>query len=925
MTFPARAFRPALLALALFLLSALAATLWRFGSSPTDENLFTRPPSGVALMAAVPGRVVQDGRPGSLERQALRPGDFVVAVDGRQLFSPETYLEALAAAGTTIRVGVARGWPKVDLDIDAAAADLGAAPWRDVRQMAFVIDVTPEGASARAGMRVGDLIVSINGKSFATVLEADAILRSGTVGHSTEYVVLREGKPVTLSVTLVYFGLPLAALTFALAGLAFMAVGVFLGVARPAITAARYQGVALLLIGYALAGGQLGRASDAGVGRLLREVTVTAAFFLGMAIALHASLYFPKARPSVLARRWVVPVAYALASAGIVASLASGHDTVFALLFFTMLAYVVLIRWLGRGDMTSEMRPAQRGLDVTAGFFLAPVMFVLWHLVRNRHFTDITGIVAGLLLLLVPAGQLWVIGRYRLLDLNLRVRRHIQYAVVSTAWKLLPLAVLAWVVVALPTLPLPIPHVRIGQSAVEVLASPLASSDRVVLEKIVLMVAAIVAAFALRRVARRGEQWIARQFYRTKHDYRRAAREVATLVTARPHLDGLAAGLMDALVKLLQLKRAGVVFFHQQETYWAATGHGFSDAEWQRLARASADIHEGVRSTSEAVAAEYASPRLRRLLTEVDALYLYPLRSRDELVGAAILGEKLAEDAFRDEDFEFVGALAIQVAPAVENAFLYNDLAHQERMRHELEIARRIQIESLPQYTPRVEGLDIAGVSIPAFEVGGDYFDYLNGDPRHLTVMVGDVSGKGTSAALYMSKLQGIVRSLHVFDLSPREFFVRTNDLLSRDLEHSSFVTAIGGFFDASRRQMVLARAGHLPLFYFSSATGDVERVLPRGMGFGLSGQVLFERELEARVIAYRPGDVFLFITDGITECLGPSGDDFGEERVAGLLRRHAGGTACDIRDEVTSAVRAFAASAEQSDDQTVVVVKATA
>jgi serine phosphatase RsbU (regulator of sigma subunit) len=104
---------------------------------------------------------------------------------------------------------------------------------------------------------------------------------------------------------------------------------------------------------------------------------------------------------------------------------------------------------------------------------------------------------------------------------------------------------------------------------------------------------------------------------------------------------------------------------------------------------------------------------------------------------------------------------------AMENAFLYEELAEKERMKHELAIARRIQLASLPQKTPVVKGLEIAGSSLPALEVGGDFFDYLNGSTDHLTVVVGDVSGKGTSAALYMSKVQGILRSLHPREPSP--------------------------------------------------------------------------------------------------------------------------------------------------------------
>jgi sigma-B regulation protein RsbU (phosphoserine phosphatase) len=302
---------------------------------------------------------------------------------------------------------------------------------------------------------------------------------------------------------------------------------------------------------------------------------------------------------------------------------------------------------------------------------------------------------------------------------------------------------------------------------------------------------------------------------------------------------------------------------------------------------------------------------------------MFPLRSREDLVGVLLTGEKLAEDMFRDEDFEFLGALTAQIAPAVENAFLYSELAAQERMRHELELARRIQMASLPQFTPRISGLDIAGISIPAFEVGGDYFDYLDGHAGRVTVMVGDVSGKGTSAALYMSRLQGIVRSLHGFDLTPRELFVRTNELLCRDLERRSFVTAIGAFFDAEHRQVVLARAGHLPLYYFSAQSGDVHRVLPPGLGFGLSSPAAFSRQLREHTIQYATGDVFLLITDGITESTAPGGEDFGEERVELILREAATHSAREILDRVTVAVRDFADTAEQHDDQTVVVVKA--
>ena len=306
---------------------------------------------------------------------------------------------------------------------------------------------------------------------------------------------------------------------------------------------------------------------------------------------------------------------------------------------------------------------------------------------------------------------------------------------------------------------------------------------------------------------------------------------------------------------------------------------------------------------------------------------IHPIHANDALVGALLVGEKRSESPFHAADFEFLAAIGQQVAPAIENAFLYEDLRGQERLRHELQIARQIQMQSLPQDIPQIAGLDIAGSSVPALEVGGDYFDYLNGRPNQFTVMVGDVSGKGTSAALYMSKLQGIVRSLHDFDLGPTELFVRTNMLLGRDMERRSFVTALGGFFDTALRELVIARAGHLPLFHYARATGTIDRILPRGLGFGLSTRPLFERELEEQRRSYRSGDVFLFVTDGITECQDADGDLYGEERLEALLisAAGAGASAEEIRMRITQAVHDFSATPDEPfDDQTIVVVRAT-
>jgi sigma-B regulation protein RsbU (phosphoserine phosphatase) len=268
--------------------------------------------------------------------------------------------------------------------------------------------------------------------------------------------------------------------------------------------------------------------------------------------------------------------------------------------------------------------------------------------------------------------------------------------------------------------------------------------------------------------------------------------------------------------------------------------------------------------------------------------------------------------------------IAHQLSVAYENAFMYEQLATQERLKLELKLARQIQLSSLPQYVPDIAGLNIAGASLPANEVGGDYYDLLTDDDGRLTVIVGDVSGKGTSAALYLSKVQGIIRTLNDFKFGPKELFVRTNTFLHTEIEKKSFVTAVGARFDPKLRQVCIARAGHLPVIHYEALTGKVNLITPRGLGMGMSSRELFEKQLLEEHISYQLGDVFLFATDGITELKNHRGEAFGEETVCAILPALVKYSADKILDEIFSHLNAFCHNSQPHDDQTLVVVKIT-
>jgi sigma-B regulation protein RsbU (phosphoserine phosphatase) len=177
-----------------------------------------------------------------------------------------------------------------------------------------------------------------------------------------------------------------------------------------------------------------------------------------------------------------------------------------------------------------------------------------------------------------------------------------------------------------------------------------------------------------------------------------------------------------------------------------------------------------------------------------------------------------------------------------------------------------------------------------------------------------------------MSKLQGIVRSLHGFALKPRQLFVRTNDLLGRDMERRAFVTVLGAFFEPSTHTLALARGGHLPLYHYEAATGIVHRWLPRGLGLGLTASELFASELEEQHLTYVAGDVFLLVTDGITESHGADREEFGEDNLITLFTQLAAAhtPVTQIVSAVNAAAAEHAAGAPQHDDQTVIAIRAT-
>jgi sigma-B regulation protein RsbU (phosphoserine phosphatase) len=267
-----------------------------------------------------------------------------------------------------------------------------------------------------------------------------------------------------------------------------------------------------------------------------------------------------------------------------------------------------------------------------------------------------------------------------------------------------------------------------------------------------------------------------------------------------------------------------------------------------------------------------------------------------------------------------------QMIGSIEN--LLQTAADKKRLEEELRIARQIQMSLLPRGPLDVPGLSVSGLCVPAREVGGDYYDFFKLPGDLLGVLIADVSGKGTSAALYMAELKGLVLSLSQIYLSPRQLLVEVNRIISDNLDTRSFITMTYAVIDLTAARMTYARAGHTPLIYMRSGGGPEEPVkvlVPSGMVVGLripGAHEKFMDLLEEESIDLMNGDVIVLYTDGISEAMNANADLFGDSRLSRIVEEHGHLDSSELRERILREIEAFVGAADQHDDMTMILMK---
>jgi sigma-B regulation protein RsbU (phosphoserine phosphatase) len=298
-----------------------------------------------------------------------------------------------------------------------------------------------------------------------------------------------------------------------------------------------------------------------------------------------------------------------------------------------------------------------------------------------------------------------------------------------------------------------------------------------------------------------------------------------------------------------------------------------------------------------------------------ESMVAVPINYREDNYGILILANK--PGGFNRTDLGVLRSIAALAAFSLHNARVQHQLAEKHRLDHDLEVAREIQRVLLPDQCPELRGWDVAAVNLPARDVSGDYYDFIPLENGCWGVAIADVSGKGIPASLVMTMCRTVLRMRAKESPSAARVLREVNRLLYPDIREDMFITMLFAILDPARRTLSLARAGHEAPFLCHE--GKIQPLRSAGMALGIDSGEVFDTVITDLSVTLAPGDSIVFYTDGVTEAIGASGEEFGKENFCHAIQQFTPEGASAIVRNVVERLDRFRAGAEKYDDVTLI------
>ena len=593
----------------------------------------------------------------------------------------------------------------------------------------------------------------------------------------------------------------------------------------------------------------------------------------------------------------------------------------FPLFLISMIAVGSFFAAFGHKSATAkdpDSRRRLRLLMIGATVSLTPsFIIIIISLVRSArgNFFSIApfwfAFIAVMFFFLFPLTLAYVIVVQRAMDVRVVIRQGLQYALAKSGVRVMQGLVSIGIVFAV------------------LLMATHPNASR--LRQFIVIDIGVAAIFLLGKFSENLKQWVDKKFFREAYNAEQIlselGEEVRTIVETKPLLETVAQKISDSL----HVTRVALLL-NQNGHYRLAHAHGYNEEPAVTFHEKSATVlqlqHEQKPITIYADDEEFwlkSAPDMRDeerdMLVSLETQLLLPLNAKEKMQGFISLGPKAAEAPYSPTDLRLLKSVATQTGLALENSRLTEAIAHEtaqrEKLNREVEIAREVQERLFPQCFPNVAGVDFCGACRPALGVGGDYYDFLQLPNGHLGIAIGDVSGKGISAALLMASLQASLRGQAMQGTNDLAGLMgNVNKLVYDASAENRYATFFYAQYEPESRLLTYVNAGHNPPMIFRN--GEVIRLETGGPVVGLLPLFPYSQD----TITLQSGDLFVGFTDGISEAMNPQEEEWGEEKMMETIKSFYGATSNDMLHHLVEHADKFAAGAKQHDDMTLVVLR---
>lgn len=786
-------------------------------------------------------------------------------------------------------------------------------------------NVKVDGVSWNAGIRNGDFLIAINDQKVTNTSIAQSILNSVKSGNYAKYTIQRGNTQFTAKVYVKKL-IQIGGLADAILAIIQMLIGFVVLMAKPAGRAQKiFYAFSVASVLHSL----ISFLTNA----FLKNITPIpiSTFIIGLLWSIGVSfrpflllsffMIFPK--PFKLSeKKWfrrfimIVPIlitliifAFFLSIINVPIQQNTVNDNIFIVYFSNILdiVYIIALIYLfinyKRLKNKNEKKPIlfiliSYTIAIAAVFYTSLIAPAISDTVFNspQYYAPI------ILIILVPIGFAYSIFKYQLMDVSVVIKNTLIYGAATIG-----LAAIYFLVIYV-----------LGQSISQAIGTQFQTA--------IAGVVFIIFALVFQSTKDRFQDFLTARFYPEQFAYQRVLIKFSNDVSTIVGLENILNLMNETYVKALKINKFAILIKdNMSKNFKLVKNFGIEKNDIilngklidNFILNKSVILNQIVIDKDDFIK---IFPNEVSILNDNNIYTIIPMIIKSNIIGLLLFGLKHSGSQFAGKDLELLSASANQAAIAIENARLYESEAEKLRMEIDLDLARKIQQGLLPKSIPSMKGLSISGEMIPALQVGGDYFDLLPVSGSKIFVVVGDVSGKGLAASLYMAKLQTMIQLSCNNAKTPKEILIELNQHFYKSIERNSFVTITLALFDTQSRTVKFCRAGHMPLLVVSN--NEVITYRTQGIGVGLEKGIIFENTLIEEEVSFKEGQIFAFFSDGITEAMNESSDLFGEDKLSDILKSNSDLQPNVIMNNVWDEIKKFRGNAEQNDDMSMVLVK---